>query len=87
MQFQFHNGSIKRQIVKISLDKKAYSFNSIMVRLKASNPLLGCCIVRMFQFHNGSIKRDPAFIIKTSYVKFQFHNGSIKSDFGGYTDP
>ena len=60
IMFQFHNGSIKRNIIKTFSMITHASFNSTMVRLKVEkDDNLGVKIFR-FQFHNGSIKRRRA---------------------------
>ncbi len=53
-------------------------FNSTMVQLKYTSPILPVFFLKMFQFHNGSIKMDDVKNILSFFYLFQFHNGSIK---------
>ena len=54
--FQFHNGSIKSAAM-LQPEIRGNSFNSTMVRLKATQDAGVHPRRREFQFHNGSIKR------------------------------
>ena len=53
-------------------------FNSIVVRLKGSEPDARKYGVAWFQFHSGSIKSEHDVNALKSQVLFQFHSGSIK---------
>ena len=55
------------------------SFNSILVRLKASVENFKSSLNAAFQFHTGSIKSRHLISDFLGTQKFQFHTGSIKS--------
>ncbi len=53
------------------------SFNSNMVRLKATNPVTGY-VVDTFQFQYGTIKRFETEGALSGSILFQFQYGTIK---------
>ena len=56
-RFQFHYGTIKRQLAVEDVLHTCYIFNSTMVRLKALR-IREASRIRTFQFHYGTIKRE-----------------------------
>ena len=78
-RFQFHNGSIKRDLTGCVQCRYGLCFNSTMVRLKGIIKRCRAEAKELFQFHNGSIKSAFYHNGHGNYSAFQFHNGSIKS--------
>ena len=57
--FQFHSGSIKREMSVFYSAFLTPRFNSIVVRLNEKNDMAYELSAAVFQFHSGSIKRVP----------------------------
>ena len=75
--FQFHSGTVKRIISRCTAPVPVFSFNSILVRLKAGRSTAKYKTSRCFNSILVRLK-GVQFILRSILQVFQFHSGTVK---------
>ena len=77
--FQFYDSPIKRSPEIVFIDSVQFSFNSMIVRLKAETLRPTTQYLAWFQFYDSPIKRQLFFASVVLRIEFQFYDSPIKS--------